>query len=563
MPNMLFRTRGNSSPIGKPRVYFTCHPDDFGRHFDKICEDILKTQDCAIYYTENMAEAFSAEDRATDLGIMNLFVIPVTFRLLKTPNRAMDDDFAFARKEHIPVLPFVMESGLDKFYTRPDKFGELQYINPYASDFTAIRYEAKLKKYLESVLISEETAKRVRAAFDAYIFLSYRKKDRRYANELMRLIHATPGFRDVAIWYDEFLTPGESFNENIHRMMQESQLFTLLVTPKLLEKPNGKPNYVMAHEYPDARKAGMKILPAEMQITNKAALRTEYAGIPECVDPHDGRTFRERLVQALGKTARGENNNDPEHTYLIGLAYLGGIDVEMDKTRGLALIAKAAEAGQPEAMQELYEMYEEGIGVPLDYRKSVLWGERLADYRIRTLGEKHPDTLSALNNLAQTYSSLGNFRKAKEMQEKVYTLRCEILGKEHPDTLTALSNLASTYGDLGNPQKEVELAEKAYTLRRKTLGEDHPDTLLSLNNLGATYIDLGDPQKAVELSEKIYTLRCRLLGEEHPHTLNSLGNLAVAYGDLGDYRKGAELGKRYTIFAAKPWEKSIPIPCCL
>ncbi|MGN1409156.1 MAG: toll/interleukin-1 receptor domain-containing protein, partial [Eubacteriales bacterium] len=410
MPNYLFKTRGNSSPQNKPRVYFTCHPDDFERYFNKICEDIFKTHDCAIYYTEDMTESIPDEDKPTDLGSMNLFVVPVTFRLLSKPNRAMDDDLAYAKKEHIAILPFMMESGIDEFYARSDKFGELQYINPYSHDLTEISYEEKLKKYLESVLISEETAKRVRAAFDAYIFLSYRKKDRRYANELMRLIHAKPEFRDIAIWYDEFLTPGESFNENIRRMMKESKLFTLLVTPNLLEKPDGKPNYVMEHEYPDARDAGMEILPAEMEETDKDALKAEYAGIPECADPGNEEEFHERLVQSLGKIARAENDGDPEHNYLIGLAYLDGIDVETDKERGLALITKAAEAELPEAMRKLYEMYIEGINVALDYRKAVIWAERLANYCTKNLGEEHPDTLTALNNLAVTYGKLGDHR---------------------------------------------------------------------------------------------------------------------------------------------------------
>lgn len=73
------------------------------------------------------------------------------------------------------------------------------YNNPNSHDTTEISYEEKLKKFLESVLISDEMAKRVRGAFDAYIFLSYRKKDRRYANELMRIIHAKPEYRDIAI----------------------------------------------------------------------------------------------------------------------------------------------------------------------------------------------------------------------------------------------------------------------------------------------------------------------------------------------------------------------------
>ncbi len=40
----------------KPRVYFTCHPEDFDQYFNKICEDIFQTHDCAIYYTSDMSE---------------------------------------------------------------------------------------------------------------------------------------------------------------------------------------------------------------------------------------------------------------------------------------------------------------------------------------------------------------------------------------------------------------------------------------------------------------------------------------------------------------------------
>lgn len=56
MPKYLYKTCGNSSPQNKPRVYFTCHSDDFESYFNKICEDIFKTHDCAIYYTEDMTE---------------------------------------------------------------------------------------------------------------------------------------------------------------------------------------------------------------------------------------------------------------------------------------------------------------------------------------------------------------------------------------------------------------------------------------------------------------------------------------------------------------------------
>lgn len=50
---------------------------------------------------------------------------------------------------------------------------------------------------------------------DAYVFLSYRKKDRKHAKELMRLIHANRFCLDIAIWYDGFLAAGEDFNAAI------------------------------------------------------------------------------------------------------------------------------------------------------------------------------------------------------------------------------------------------------------------------------------------------------------------------------------------------------------
>ncbi len=536
MPQMNVRTKGNASPARKPRVYFTCHPADFDKYFDKICEDIFKSHDCAIYYTEDMTEPFDEADLVTDLESNNLFVIPVTFKLLTQPNRAMDQDFAYAKEKCIPVLPLMMESGIDSIYQRPDKFGERQYISPYSSDLTEVRYEEKLKKYLEVVLISDEMAKRVRAAFDAYIFLSYRKKDRRYANELMRLIHKKPQCRDIAIWYDEFLTPGESFKENIARILKDSKLFALLVTPNLLEEPDGKPNFVMAEEYPEAKKAGMPILPAEMEATNQEALSTKFDGIPRCVNPY-AEGFNEQILESLALLATEKNDSEPEHNFLIGLAYLEGIDVETNRELGLSLITAAAEAELPEAMEKLYEMYYNGTYVALDYQQALIWIQKLSDYYLTHFGEEDPKTLAARNDLAVTYYDLGDYQTALELQEKVYALRCKILGEEHPNTLRSLGNLAVTYGELGNRQKSLELNEKVYALRCKILGEEHPNTLTSLNNLAFTYGELGNHQKALELNEKVYTLLCKILGEEHPDTLTALSNLACIHFHLEQYQK--------------------------
>lgn len=280
MAKILCKTMHNENPRGKPRVFFTCHPEDFDRYFEQICKRIFKTHDCAIYYTEDMSEPIPEQDLDTDLGSNNLLVIPVTRRLLTEENRAMNKDFPYAKRANMPILPIMMEPELDALYSKPENFGTLQYLSVSSADATAISYEEKLQKFLETVLISDEMAKRIRDAFDAYIFLSYRKDDRGYANELMRMIHRNPQCCDIAVWYDEFLTPGESFLESIDKILHSSKLFTLLVTPKLLEEPDGKPNFVMAKEYPAAKASGIDILPVEMKPTDRAVLSEKYKGIP-------------------------------------------------------------------------------------------------------------------------------------------------------------------------------------------------------------------------------------------------------------------------------------------
>ena len=86
-----YKTRGKTSAQGKPRVYFCCHPEDHDLYFEEICADILKTQNCAIWYKDTPT-APTDEAVREDLKQMQLVVIPITAKLLQTPNTAMDED---------------------------------------------------------------------------------------------------------------------------------------------------------------------------------------------------------------------------------------------------------------------------------------------------------------------------------------------------------------------------------------------------------------------------------------------------------------------------------------
>lgn len=57
--------------------------------------------------------------------------------------------------------------------------------------------------------------------------------------------------------------------------------------------------------------------------------------------------------------------------------------------------------------------------------------------RNRILGSEHPDTLSAMNNLAATYSDLGRDTEAIALMQQVYEARCRGFGKGHKTTQKA------------------------------------------------------------------------------------------------------------------------------
>ena len=77
-------TRGGSTSQGKPRVYFCCHPDDCSLYINRISQQILYFQNCAIWYDDQSIDTLEDSDTEMVLSQMQLFIVPVTGRLLLT-----------------------------------------------------------------------------------------------------------------------------------------------------------------------------------------------------------------------------------------------------------------------------------------------------------------------------------------------------------------------------------------------------------------------------------------------------------------------------------------------
>ncbi len=372
------KTRYNTSPRNKPNVYISyCHLNE--DRMEHIVELILKKQDCAVYYYNyaNGSEPDTAK-LADKLDKMNLIIIPVTAEYLNTKNQAYDFEFYYALKSNIPVLPILQDSSLATQFN--EKCNNIQFLDEHSTDRTEIPFDIKLELYLSNILIDPETAKKIQAAFDVSVFLSYRKRDRAYAQELMGLIHNNPLCREIAIWYDEFLVAGEPFDVAIEEKIKDSELFLLLVTPNLLTKNN----YIIETEYPVAvDKYHKTVLAVEYVLSDKKLFESTFRKATELIQLDKKDVFPVKILSHL-QTGATENNSTAEHNFFIGLSYLGGICTEKNYAYAVEYITDSATKGLAVAQKKLADMYYSGEGVKQNAEKGNFWQK---EYIINSLSD--------------------------------------------------------------------------------------------------------------------------------------------------------------------------------
>lgn len=152
---MKVRTRDGSSPQGKPGIWFCCHPEELEQYLEPMAGALLKGWDCALWYEDG--DAAPEGERREKLGEMRLFLAPVTEKLLAAPNAAMDEWIPFAREKRIPILPILMERGLEWYFMW--QFGQAAIcLDPIQEDGETVR--EKGERFLNAAL-SDETWNRL------------------------------------------------------------------------------------------------------------------------------------------------------------------------------------------------------------------------------------------------------------------------------------------------------------------------------------------------------------------------------------------------------------------
>jgi tetratricopeptide (TPR) repeat protein len=243
----------------------------------------------------------------------------------------------------------------------------------------------------------------------------------------------------------------------------------------------------------------------------------------------------ERACMVLRQVMTSDRCQDPRHWPVMRLCRP---HAEALFARGSAMDATAVSSSEM-GLAAAFLAFEQG-----DHAGARRLQQRVLEVRTRVLGEEHPDTLRAMNNLAGTLSAQGDHPGARRLQERVLEAMTRVLGEEHPATLTSMSNLAHTLGEQGDHTGARRLQERVLEARIRLLGEEHRDTLAAKNNLALTLYAQGDYAGAQRLQERVLEASTRLLGEEHPHTLTSMANLALALGAQGGHAGAGQLEQR-------------------
>ena len=102
----------------------------------------------------------------------------------------------------------------------------------------------------------------------------------------------------------------------------------------------------------------------------------------------------------------------------------------------------------------------------------------LLQSRRKTLGDRHPDTLSSINDLGQLLLDEGDLAAAEPLFREAMKTWRETLGSRHPSTLIAINCLGSLLKAKGDLSAAEPLFRETLEVRRETLGSRHPITLL-------------------------------------------------------------------------------------
>lgn len=179
------------------------------------------------------------------------------------------------------------------------------------------------------------------------------------------------------------------------------------------------------------------------------------------------------------------------------------------------------------------------LGEDVDTR--VEWVDAVLNRQQSLLGPTHPRTLKTWRSKGENFQIRGQFAEACAAEQRTLHGFRERLGNYHPDTRRAANNLALWYFFTGDVSSALKLEKENYDIRMALFGPDHLDVWHSACNLAIYRRELGRYPEAIKtFDEAIERISVLYPGGGHPEELRLRWNRAIAYRNAGEPYKALE-----------------------
>jgi serine/threonine-protein kinase len=210
------------------------------------------------------------------------------------------------------------------------------------------------------------------------------------------------------------------------------------------------------------------------------------------------------------------------------------------------------------------------------YERSERLLEQALTIHRRAHGDQHPETASAMANLAWTLKDVGAYERADSLlgralsvqqanpdtpdsllatsynsrgviafhqsrydaaaswHEEALALRRELYPDGAPPLAYSLYNLAITRHQQGALPEADSLYREALDVARTHLSPKHPETTRILRDLGRLRMETGQHDAAAPLLNEVLAINRDVLGTDHPRITTDLNNLAILHVRRGD-----------------------------
>ena len=155
------------------------------------------------------------------------------------------------------------------------------------------------------------------------------------------------------------------------------------------------------------------------------------------------------------------------------------------------------------------------------------------------LGENHPGSTAANNNLGQIYDRIGDYEKALEFNQLALS-KAEFGTAKYANRA---QNVAYNYVSVGEYNKGLQYYEKAVESYKNSLGEDHKDFGKLLNNIGKLYYKINDFETAEKYFSRAISNFLLYSSEDHADYGYYLNDYANTLFELGKEEESINLMK--------------------